>query len=275
MRNGNLVTITTSITHGLQVNSIVQIGSVTDTSFNGTQQVASVPTSTTFTYNQAGSNASSGNGVVSVLIQGDWATDAVLLPFANKAYRKVQQRLFANSTQSQKTEVIITLPAGTTDLTDSTNPQLPPDFLAPITIEERISGNPFFGAPMPQVNQLPSQQQSALDGVYAWFEDGLHFIGALNSTDKRIRYEVSFPALSDGSSSLLIRGCLDAVADWTAFLAASSRGGMNAAVFSSLFADDMQDLLNLQAHGMQFRPARRRPNNLGRRGVRSFAYYKG
>ena len=64
VRSNNVVTITTTAAHGFSVGNIVSIQGVTDTSFLGTFTIASVPSNTTFTYNQTGSNASSGNGTV-------------------------------------------------------------------------------------------------------------------------------------------------------------------------------------------------------------------
>lgn len=62
-RTSNVVTITTSAPHGFAVGDEVIVSGVTDSSFNGTFTVATAPTSTTFTYAQTASNASSGNGI--------------------------------------------------------------------------------------------------------------------------------------------------------------------------------------------------------------------
>lgn len=64
VRANNVVTITTTAAHNLLTGQPVTISGVTDTSFNGTFTIASVPSATTFTFSQAGSNASSGNGTV-------------------------------------------------------------------------------------------------------------------------------------------------------------------------------------------------------------------
>ncbi len=141
VRSGNAVTITTATPHGLQISMLVQVGNVSDTSFNGTQTVASVPTSTTFTYNQALANANSGNGTVAILIQGDWATDAVLIPFANAAYRKLQRRMWMAGSKTTTNEVILQLGVNFTQLSDSSTPQMPVDFLAPRELWERIQGS--------------------------------------------------------------------------------------------------------------------------------------
>ncbi len=61
-RASNVVTITTTTTHGLQVGQPVLITGVADASFNGTFSVTTVPSSTSFTYAQTGANATSGGG---------------------------------------------------------------------------------------------------------------------------------------------------------------------------------------------------------------------
>ena len=62
VRSSNVVTITTVDPHSFTVGTDVVISDVTDTTFNGTFEVASVPSSTTFTYAQTASNASSSAG---------------------------------------------------------------------------------------------------------------------------------------------------------------------------------------------------------------------
>lgn len=262
------MTITTAVAHGLQQGSIVQIGSVSDVSFNGTQTVVSVPTSTTFTYNQTGANVSSGNGVVSILIQGDWATDAVLVPFANAAYRKLQRRMWDAGSKSTSTEVILTnVAANTQQLSDTSTPQLPVDFLAPREIFERItgSGTGFIGfVPMKPVDVLPNVPQAGYNGVFTWYGDTLNFLGATSALDIRLRYFVGFPAISDATSVITVRGAMDPIAYWTAFLAASSRGANNAAIFATQFEDAIREFLTMQVHARQYLVSRRRPYRGGR-----------
>jgi len=65
VRSANSVLVTTTTAHGLVQGQIVFIGGMANASFNGTFQVATVPSPTTFTYAQQGPNASSGSGVVS------------------------------------------------------------------------------------------------------------------------------------------------------------------------------------------------------------------
>ena len=68
-RTSNVVTITidASGAHGLQAGQHVKISGVASTGFNGTFEVASVPTAGTFTYAQVGSNATSQSGYADVI----------------------------------------------------------------------------------------------------------------------------------------------------------------------------------------------------------------
>lgn len=66
VRSSNVVTITTATPHGYPVGMSVLIAGVANTSFNGTFTIASVPTSTTFTYAQTAANASSSGGIASL-----------------------------------------------------------------------------------------------------------------------------------------------------------------------------------------------------------------
>lgn len=268
VRAGNAVTITTAAAHGLQIGDKVQIASVTDVSFNGTQVVVSALTNTTFTYNQAGANASSGNGLVSILVQGDWATDAVLVPLANAAYRKLQRRMWQAGSKTTTNDVILSnVPASTTQLSDSSTPQLPVDFLAPRELWERIagSGTGFVGfVPMKQVDAIPNVPVAGYNGVFSWWDETLNFLGATSILDIRLRYFVGFPAISDASSVITVRGASDCIAYWTAFLAATSRGAINAASFAQMFEDAMAEFLRMQIHSRQYLVSRRRPYRGGR-----------
>jgi len=63
VRSSNVVTITTAEAHQYIVGLQITVENVTNSSFNGNFTVASVPTSTTFTYAQTAANASSSGGV--------------------------------------------------------------------------------------------------------------------------------------------------------------------------------------------------------------------
>jgi DNA-binding beta-propeller fold protein YncE len=66
VRKSNVVTITTAAAHNFVVGQVIVITDVADTTFNDTFQIASVPSTTTFTFNQTANDASpSGGGKVS------------------------------------------------------------------------------------------------------------------------------------------------------------------------------------------------------------------
>ncbi|MGC2698019.1 MAG: MBG domain-containing protein [Candidatus Angelobacter sp.] len=77
-RSGNVVTITTTAPHQIFASQSVTISGVTNTTFNGTFTVVSVPSPTTFTYKQTAANAISGGGSVTTP-----ATAAQLITFPN------------------------------------------------------------------------------------------------------------------------------------------------------------------------------------------------
>src|SRR5207253_3253809 len=81
-RAANVVTVTTSSNHGFTLGKWVALAGVTDSAFNGVFKVVSVPTSTTFTFNQVLADASSSGGTVK--------TESGLNVYAN-AQRTVQK----------------------------------------------------------------------------------------------------------------------------------------------------------------------------------------
>src|SRR5205814_4955479 len=70
VRRSNIVTITTASAHGLSVGQKVVISGVSDRSFNSfnpPSTIATVPSQTSFTYQQKGADATSGGGSVSTV----------------------------------------------------------------------------------------------------------------------------------------------------------------------------------------------------------------
>ena len=63
-RVSGVVTITSTAAHGASIGDEITISGVTDASFNGRFVIETVPSGTTFTYSQAGADATSGNGSV-------------------------------------------------------------------------------------------------------------------------------------------------------------------------------------------------------------------
>lgn len=65
----NVATITTSVAHGFSVGQVVTIAGVTNTAYNGTFTVASVPTATTFTYTLGSTPTASSGGTATNVLQ--------------------------------------------------------------------------------------------------------------------------------------------------------------------------------------------------------------
>jgi hypothetical protein len=63
-RTDSITTVTTSATHSFKLRQVVCISDVTDTTFNGCFPILSVPSGTTFTVPNSGSNASSSSGII-------------------------------------------------------------------------------------------------------------------------------------------------------------------------------------------------------------------
>jgi hypothetical protein len=68
-RTSNIVTITTSAAHGYSIGDSVTVAAVTNTDVNGTVNIDTVPTTTTFTYSDTGTNITSGADTGTVTFQ--------------------------------------------------------------------------------------------------------------------------------------------------------------------------------------------------------------
>jgi glucose/arabinose dehydrogenase len=87
VREGGVVTFTTTATHGFRMGEKITVTGVLDPGFNGAFYVASTPTTTTFTVSQMGPKRSSGGGTAETLLQGGAVTggafyDATAAPAA-------------------------------------------------------------------------------------------------------------------------------------------------------------------------------------------------
>jgi glucose/arabinose dehydrogenase len=74
VREGGIVTFTTTAAHGFRQGERITVSGVADASFNDSLYVVSVPSPTTFTWAQAGPNGTSGGGSATTLHQGGCVT---------------------------------------------------------------------------------------------------------------------------------------------------------------------------------------------------------
>src|ERR1700726_231021 len=131
---------------------------------------------------------------------GNLFTDAVLIPHANSAYRKVQRALANIQTASfLSDDVLLVVPAvAATDpsvqvsIPDATAPpnQLPPNLLVPLKLWERPNGSSDDFVEMTDLTDhggLPSQPQGMNLQYWEWRADGLYFLGAPPDPQLRLR----------------------------------------------------------------------------------------
>jgi glucose/arabinose dehydrogenase len=78
-RSGNVVTATTTSSHGFRRGERITLAGVTDSSFNGSFYITGTPTATTFTYAQTGTDATSGSGTATTLNLGGSITGGTFL----------------------------------------------------------------------------------------------------------------------------------------------------------------------------------------------------
>ena len=204
--------------------------------------------------------------------QGNLFTDAVLLPYANSAYRKVQRALGnsgAGGFISDDALLVVTAVAAQdsslqVSITDATAPpnQLPTDLLVPVKLWERANGSSDDFAEMVDLARhggLPSRVQDIVLGVWEWRADGLYFLGATQDTQIRLRYLKAYPDLSDATSPVLIRNAQEAIAYATAALAGWARGSPLAEKWDEAASDALEDLIVQAVRREQQSSRRRRP----------------
>jgi len=204
--------------------------------------------------------------------QGNLFTDAVLLPYANSAYRKVQRALGntgAGGFLSDDTLLVVAaVPAPDASLqvslTDATAPpnQLPTDLLVPMKLWERANGSSDDFAEMVDLTRhggLPSRVQDAILSVWEWRADGIYFLGARRDTQIRLRYLKAYPDLTDATSPVLVRNSQEALAYATAALAGWARGSPLAEKWDEAASDALEDLISQAVRREQQSSRRRRP----------------
>jgi len=201
---------------------------------------------------------------------GNLFTDAVLLPYINSAYRKVQRALSAAGQETFLVDDVLLVvpaiaevdPSAQVFINDSTAPpnQLPTDLLAPMELWERPNGSSLDFTLMTDVTArggLPAIEQGDTLGIWEWRQDGIYFIGATQDTQIRLRYQQSFPDFTDGTSVVLIRNAQEVIAYFGAAMAALARGSPLAEDWKDAAEDALEDLIATAARRDQ-RGARRR-----------------
>ncbi len=222
-------------------------------------------------YNTAGQITSLSRSLLNDA-QGNLFTDAVLLPYANSAYRALQRALAnagAGGFLSDNFQVVVTAVVAAdasvqVSITDSTPPpnQLPTDLLFPLKLWERPNGSAQEFVEMVDLTRhggLPSRPQGLTLSIWEWRADGIYFLGATQDTQVRVRYLKSFPDLTDATSPVLVRNAQEAIAYGTAALAAGARGSPFAQTWDDAASDAIESLIASAVRREQQSARRRRP----------------
>jgi hypothetical protein len=201
---------------------------------------------------------------------GNLFTDSVLLPFVNSGYRKAQRALANVQSGSFLSDNVLLVvqavasvdPSVQVSITDATAPpnQLPPDLLVPVKIWERsnLSSDDFVEmVDLTDHDGLPSEPQGQALSYWEWRADGIYFLGATRDTQIRLRYQKSYPDLTDATSPVLIRNAQEALAYAAAAMAGAARGAPQAVRWDAAAADALEDLV-VRATQREQQPGRRR-----------------
>lgn len=201
---------------------------------------------------------------------GNVFNDGVLLPYANAAYREVQNELGAQqaATFIKETDLVVAAvspvnPATQASITDATAApnQLPTDLIAPLKLWERSSGSSDAFVEMSDrtlAGGLPSREQGTALGCWEWREDGLYFVGSTEARQIRLRYEAAFLDMADASSAVLLRDGVNVVAFKAAMWAAKARGSGQSETFRLDYMEALDTLKRREALRNQSQPRRRR-----------------
>jgi len=191
-------------------------------------------------------------------------TDATLMPLLNSAYRALQRQLADSGVSVLVAEMDLDLAVTNgltpTQISDTSDPQMPTDLLAPHILWEQPTGSGNVFIPMEKiVGGLPNLPPAPALRMWEWREDMINLVGATTEVTVRIRYEKLLPPLVLATDPILIRAASDVLAYATAALAARARG-------ARALAGDMQvsasqatvELIERYIRPEQFKARRRR-----------------
>lgn len=186
--------------------------------------------------------------------------DNRLLPKCQEAHRELKNELILNGIPiTHEVSAILTVPAGTTDLTTVTN--YPSDMLIPIWMKERQVGqqNVDF-TDMVQASFIPNTQQEIYLNYWAWIEEKIILLGALNDVQVELRYmrEIAVPVEVNSPIGVLLGESF--LSYRTAALAALSiKDYQQAQALDMIAKDNLLNVITFNVKGLQNIPGRRRP----------------
>jgi hypothetical protein len=186
---------------------------------------------------------------------GSVYTDAVLLPYAKKAWLELQNKYIEiGIPYPQAISAPIAVNAGALTLTS------PSDFILSIQLRERTPGDPTW-IPMYERQWESDDPQQSVLGVWAFRDGVVYFRGATSNREVKLYYYKSFALITAASSTIPYLEAKSCLAARIAALAARYIGGMPERA-DALDQDAMVNLdmlLGSKVRKMQSLPVRRMP----------------
>jgi hypothetical protein len=218
-------------------------------------------------------------------LAGEILADALPYTFVylNSAYRYLQDELSANGVRTLEKETILKgiTPVATPDpgtqvfiydqgfnngTTNFASPALPSDMRMPLRLWERTSGTLSNFIPMESCDDgLPSTTQGGTLRFWEWRTDGIYMVGAMQTIDIRLRYAAYLADLTDGTSTLQLRGAENALAYLTAAEFAAARGSPLADDFRTQAGEFITQIVDYTIRQKQRGRHRRIPWSTSRR----------
>jgi hypothetical protein len=204
---------------------------------------------------------------------GSVFNDATLMPLLNSAYRALQRELAESGVSVLVSQVDLDLPLSngltSTELSDTSTPQLPTDLMVPHQLWEQQSGSCNLFVSMEKiVGGLPNLQPGSFLRMWEWREDTIQLLGATSEVTARLRYEKVLPQLVLGTDPILIRAASDALAYATAAVAARARGARAlAADMQTTAMEATEKLIERYIRPEQFKGRRRKPYSFHHRAI--------
>lgn len=151
-------------------------------------------------------------------------TDAVLLPYIQRAYRKAARVLrAAGMGVMRKESAAIAVVAVDVALTRGVAPLYPADMLRPIELREKPTGDTTYAVMRCQPGFLTDAAATKYREYWDWREDKIVFRASTVAGSIQIQYEADLTALAGNGSTIEIPDALDAVSLLAASYAAASR----------------------------------------------------
>lgn len=130
-------------------------------------------------------------------------TNAILLPHLKAANEELEQLLLKVGAPVQRVKsAVLAITAGGTSITIGGSPALPTDFLLPITVLERTTGDSdqSWSEMTPRDYEPENQIPTTTFGYYSFRNNGIYFIAATANRDIKLQYERQLAVISGSNS---------------------------------------------------------------------------